>query len=148
MQRIAAFHFYAAALLDLHQIHGYKAVLEYLPIVLPCILREINSSEDKSSHELSELATLAKESGEFMKQLVGHEAYTEILVSCRKVLQKKKMTRKVEKSQLAVTNPKIAARMRVKKQANKKEAKKKKNALIRGKVMKRKKLKDVALLEE
>ncbi|KAK2714978.1 hypothetical protein QYM36_009836 [Artemia franciscana] len=148
VKRIAAFHFYAAALLDLHQIHGYKAVLEYLPTVLPCILREINSSEDKSSHELSELATLAKESGEFMKQLVGHEAYTEILVSCRKVLQKKKMTRKVEKSQLAVTNPKIAARMRVKKQANKKEAKKKKNALIRGKVMKRKKLKDVALLEE
>lgn len=115
-----------AGIVTLIDAEKIKQILHHL---LAPIVRELGTTEESNS----ELRQLAKEVGNLLKKKVGTELYISTMSKLQTQLNVRRAERKRERVQLAVTNPDIAAKKKIKLQVKKKDAKKRKMEMIKGK---------------
>ncbi|XP_059968757.1 small subunit processome component 20 homolog [Mesoplodon densirostris] len=144
LKRTCIFKFLGAVAMDL----GIDKVKPYLPVIIAPLFRELNSTY---SDQDPSLKNLSQEIIELLKKLVGLESFSLAFASVQKQATEKRALRKKRKALEFVTNPDIAAKKKLKKHKNKKEAKKRKIEFLRpGYKAKRQKshsLKDLAMVE-
>ncbi|XP_059881443.1 small subunit processome component 20 homolog isoform X1 [Delphinus delphis] len=144
LKRTCIFKFLGAVAMDL----GVDKVKPYLPVIIAPLFRELNSTY---SDQDPSLKNLSQEIIELLKKLVGLESFSLVFASVQKQATEKRALRKKRKALEFVTNPDIAAKKKLKKHKNKKEAKKRKIEFLRpGYKAKRQKshsLKDLAMVE-
>ncbi|XP_033283525.2 small subunit processome component 20 homolog [Orcinus orca] len=144
LKRTCIFKFLGAVAMDL----GIDKVKPYLPVIIAPLFRELNSTY---SDQDPSLKNLSQEIIELLKKLVGLESFSLVFASVQKQATEKRALRKKRKALEFVTNPDIAAKKKLKKHKNKKEAKKRKIEFLRpGYKAKRQKshsLKDLAMVE-
>lgn len=116
--------------LDIHKIKG---IINHL---LAPLVREMLTTEESNKS----LRHLAKEVANMIKNRIGLEEYTEILSKLQLQLSAKRSERKRARAQLAVTEPEIFAKKKIKHHDKKKEAKKRKIADRKEKKTKRRKI--------
>ena len=92
--------------------------------IIPFLHREMAG---KSSTDTAQLQSIANEVGEILKEKIGMEQYSEMLIECSKKNLEKKVRRKEELSNLLVTNPEAA--QEIKKMKTKKKADSRKRKL-------------------
>ncbi|XP_037369681.1 small subunit processome component 20 homolog [Talpa occidentalis] len=144
LKRTCIFKFLGAMAMDL----GVDKVKPYLPVIIAPLFRELNST---CLDQDPLLKNLSQEIIELLKKLVGLENFSLAFASVQKQANEKRALRKKRKALEFVTNPDIAAKKKLKKHRNKKEAKKRKIEFLRpGYKAKRHKshsLKDLAMVE-
>ncbi|XP_004675815.1 PREDICTED: small subunit processome component 20 homolog isoform X2 [Condylura cristata] len=144
LKRTCIFKFLGAMAMDL----GADKVKPYLPVIIAPLFRELNST---CLDQDPLLKNLSQEIIELLKKLVGLENFSLAFASVQKQASEKRALRKKRKALEFVTNPDIAAKKKMKKHRNKKEAKKRKIEFLRpGYKAKRHKshsLKDLAMVE-
>lgn len=118
-----------------------EKVISVLPNLLAPLVREMITTEESNAP----LRQLSKQVGNLLKKRVGIELYTKTLNESQQRLSVKRAERKRERTQLAVTNPEMFAKKKIKLHEKKKEAKKRKIGQKKGKVHKAKKRKVVDL---
>lgn len=126
----AVFKWIGAVAVDL----GKESLPLYLHHLLPPLVRVLTSSDD--SH--TELRRLAKEVADIIKKKVGADEYTHHFTKLQFSLAARRADRKKIRAQEAVTEPQKAAKRRIKKQLKRKDSKKKKISVLKGKPVKRK----------
>ena len=80
----------------------------------------------KSSTDKAKLQSIANEVGEILKEKIGMEKYSELLIGCSKRNLDKKVKRKEEMSNLVITNPEAAQELRRMKTKKKADSRKRK----------------------
>lgn len=113
-----------ATAVDLENVQG---ILQHL--LAPIVREMITTDENESS-----IRHLSKEVGNLIKKKVGIEKYTEIVSKLQQQLFVKRAERKRSRNQLAVTDPEIFAKKKIKHHEKKKEAKKRKISERKGSV--------------
>ncbi|XP_016914705.1 small subunit processome component 20 homolog [Apis cerana] len=107
--------------------------MEFLNVVLfnimSPIVREISAVEEKNTT----LRRLAKEAAMMIKKRLDNEQYTKLLNRIQQNLDIKKAERRKIRTQQFVTDPELAAKRKIVRQQKKKEAKKRKLDIVRGK---------------
>lgn len=105
------------------------------------LVREMITTEEKNAP----LRQLAKEVSNIIKKKIGMEQYTNLLSKLQETLSVKRAERKRARTQLAVTDPEVYAKKKIKKQVKKKEAKKRKIDQLKGtkRIFKKRKLVDL-----
>lgn len=118
-----------------------QIVVKVLPHILAPLVRELVTTEEKNT----ELRRLSKEVANLLKQKVGLQLYTETLQKLQQNLSVKRAERKRTRTQLAVTDPEIFAKRKIKRHEKKKESKKRKINALKGQKrnFKRRKLVDL-----
>ncbi|XP_066256541.1 small subunit processome component 20 homolog [Euwallacea similis] len=115
----------------------YKPMLHHL---LAPLVREMITTEEKNAP----LRQLAKEVSHHVKKRIGMEEYTKTLQRLQQNLTVKRAERKRERTQLAVTDPEVYAKKKIKIHEKKKVAKKRKVEELRGKkIFKKRKVLDL-----
>lgn len=124
-----------AVALDMEKL---SPVLHHL---LGPLVREMITTEEKNAP----LRQLAKEVSNIIKKKIGIEQYTQLLSKLQETLSVKRAERKRARTQLAVTDPEVYAKKKIKKQVKKKEAKKRKIDQLKGtkRIFKKRKLVDL-----
>ncbi|XP_064596875.1 small subunit processome component 20 homolog [Liolophura sinensis] len=117
IKRKNVFKWLAAVSLDL----GEPILSGILPLMLPPLIRE---SSEKTNSTDTALKSLALEVLELIKGIVGVEIFTQLYTKVQRVLQERRISRKRQRAEEAVTNPEMAAKRKLKKNLSKKEAKK------------------------
>ncbi|CAH2002387.1 unnamed protein product [Acanthoscelides obtectus] len=122
--------------LDMEKV---RPVLHHL---MAPLVRELITTEEKNAP----LRQLAKEVTNMLKKKIGMEEYTQVLSKLQQNLSVKRAERKRARTQLAVTDPEIFAKKKLKRQERKKESKKRKMAEMKGKkLFKKRKVLDMEL---
>lgn len=111
--------------------------------LLAPLVREMGTTEESNAP----LRQLAKEVGGLLKRKVGPDVYISTMSKLQMQLNVRRAERKRERLQLAVTNPDIAAKKKIKLQEKKKDAKKRKIEALKGKKCLKKRRKNVDLDE-
>ncbi|GLV33838.1 uncharacterized protein CBL_11277 [Carabus blaptoides fortunei] len=111
--------------------------------LLAPLVREMGTTEESNAP----LRHLAKEVGGLLKRKVGTDVYLSTMSKLQMQLNVRRAERKRERLQLAVTNPDIAAQKKIKLQVKKKDAKKRKIEMLKGKKCLKKRRKNVDLDE-
>lgn len=101
------------------------------------LVREMTTTEPSNAP----LRQLAKEVANIIKKKVGNEEYIKTVAQIQMQLNVKRAERKRERKQLAITEPEIVAKKKIKMQVKKKEAKKRKIEGFKGKKPMKKKRK-------
>ncbi|KAJ8935872.1 hypothetical protein NQ318_019456 [Aromia moschata] len=117
------------------------SILPVLHHMLAPLVREMITVEEKNAP----LRQLAKEVANLLKKKVGVEEYTKTLSKLQQTLSVKRAERKRARTQLAVTDPEMFAKKKIKRHERKKEAKKRKMSELKGtkKNFKRRKVVDL-----
>nr|CAI5867716.1 unnamed protein product [Callosobruchus analis] len=106
------------------------------------LVRELITTDEKNAP----LRQLAKEVTNMLKKKIGIEEYTGLLSKLQQNLSIKRAERKRARTQLAVTDPEVYAKKKIKRQEKKKESKKRKMAEMKGKkAFKKRKVVDIEL---
>ncbi|KAF5307845.1 hypothetical protein FQR65_LT18317 [Abscondita terminalis] len=123
--RTAVFKWIAAVVtvLDL------PAVVSVLHHLLAPLARELATNDEGNAT----LRQLAKEVGTMLKNRVGMELYTNALSKVEQRVEVKRSERKRERTQLAVTDPELYAKKKIRMNEKKKELRKRKLAQRKGK---------------
>lgn len=100
--------------------------------LLAPLVREMVSTEETNSA----IRQLAKDVSILIKKKIGIEKYTDILSKLEQQLSVKRAERKRSRNQLAITDPEIFAKKKIKHHEKKKEAKKRKISERKGSVKK------------
>ncbi|GAB6033711.1 U3 snoRNP protein [Chamberlinius hualienensis] len=112
-------------------------LMSCLNLILPSLLREITVDARFIDEELK---NLAQEVIDGIKETVGIETFNYHYAQVQQSVSEKKSRRKIASSSLAVVNPQLAARRKMKKNLIKNESKKRKiKAFNKGRVNKRQK---------
>lgn len=119
-------------------IDKIKAVLHHL---LAPLIRELLTTEESNAP----LRQLAKHVANLLKKRVGLETYTDIMSKVEHQISVKRAERKRTKRQLAVTDPEMYAKKKIKRHEKKKEGKKRKLDQMKGTKRKFKRRKAVDL---
>lgn len=119
-------------------VEKLEKILHHL---LAPIVREMLTIEESNAP----LRHLAKEVGSLLKKRVGIDVYTEKMAKVQQHLSVRRAERKRSKRQLAVTDPEIYAKKKIKRQEKKKETKKRKLEEMKGRKRKVKRRKVVDL---
>ncbi|XP_054720944.1 small subunit processome component 20 homolog [Uloborus diversus] len=109
---------------------GKERLMPVLSIALLPLCREIS---DASKHADEELKKNVKEVLDLIQSVVGVEDFTNAYTSVQSALLKKKVKRKQDKAKEAVTDPAKFAQKKIKKHLSKRESKKRKIMLQKGK---------------
>ncbi|XP_059468867.1 small subunit processome component 20 homolog [Neocloeon triangulifer] len=104
--------------------------------MLAPVVREITITNENNPHAPHGLRKLAKEVANIIKGQIGVEAFALATSKLNAKFSEHKATRKRKIAQQAITDPELAAKRRIKKQAMKKVLKKKKINSLRGRVRK------------
>ncbi|KAJ8922426.1 hypothetical protein NQ315_004372 [Exocentrus adspersus] len=104
------------------------AILPVLHHLLAPLVREMITTEEKNAP----LRQLSKEVAGLLKKKVGMERYTETLSRLQQTLSVRRAERKRTRTQLAVTDPEMYAKKKIKRHERKKEAKKRRIAELKG----------------
>ncbi|CAH0545672.1 unnamed protein product [Brassicogethes aeneus] len=120
------------------ELDRLKPILHHL---MAPLVREMITVEEKNSP----LRQLSKEVANLIKKRIGMEQYTKTLTQLQQSLSVKRAERKRVRTQLAVTDPEIFAKKKIKRHEKKKELKKRKIADFKGKPRNFKKRKTVDL---
>ncbi|KAK2893002.1 hypothetical protein Q8A67_012990 [Cirrhinus molitorella] len=143
LKRICVFKFLGAIAVYL----GKDRLGPYLPTIIAPLYRELDSTYADQDPTLK---NLAKELIELMKKMVGLQRFALSFAAVQKEATQRRASRKKARSMLAVTNPDVAARKKIKKQLKKNEAKKRKITFVRkgpkAKKSKQTSLKDMAMV--
>ncbi|KAG5868691.1 hypothetical protein JTB14_031637 [Gonioctena quinquepunctata] len=107
------------------EVDNFLPVLHHL---LAPLVREMITTEEKNAP----LRQLAKEVSNLLKEKVGLDKYTSTISKLQQTLSVKRAERKRTKTQLAVTNPEMFAKKKIKRHEKKKEAKKRKIDDLKG----------------
>ncbi|XP_012286717.1 small subunit processome component 20 homolog [Orussus abietinus] len=122
--------------------------MEYLePVLLHVmspLVREISTTEESNAP----LRHLAKDAARMIKKKLDAEEYTRLLRKVQQRLDMRRAERKRTRTQQFVTDPELAAKRKIARQQKKKEAKKRKMDVMKGKKTPRKKPKKEVNLEE
>lgn len=111
--------------------------LLFLSLFSAPLVREMTTTEESNAP----LRQLAKEVANIIKKKVGHEEYVKTVSQIQMQLNVKRAERKRERKQLAITEPEIVAKKKIKMHEKKKEAKKRKIEGFKGKKPAKKKKK-------
>ncbi|RZB39164.1 small subunit processome component 20 -like, partial [Asbolus verrucosus] len=124
-----------ATVLDLENI---TPIFSHL---LAPLVREMITTEESNAP----LRQLSKEVANLLKKKVGVEEYTKALSNLQQILSAKRAERKRARTQLAVTDPEVFAKKKIKRHEKKKDAKKRRIAEMKGtkKNFKRRKVVDL-----
>lgn len=135
--RTAVFKWIAGVAIAL-DVEKMSPVLHHL---LGPLARELITTEETHAP----LRQLAKEVSNIIKKKIGMEKYTITLSKLQETISIKRAERKRARTQLAVTDPEIYAKKKIKKQFKKKETKKRKIDQLKGskRVFKKRKLVDL-----
>lgn len=116
-------------------------VIKVLPHILAPLVREMLTTDEKNA----QLRQLGKEVAKLLKQKVGFDVYTDTLSKLQQNLSVKRAERKRTRTQLAVTDPEMFAKKKIKRNEKKRELKKRKISALKGekRVFKRRKLVDL-----
>ncbi|KFM72554.1 Small subunit processome component 20-like protein, partial [Stegodyphus mimosarum] len=109
---------------------GKEKVFPMLNSILVPLCREISDASERPDEDLKKTA---QEVLDLLANIVGIEEFTGAYADVQSTLFKKKMKRKREKAQEAVTKPQSYAQKRIKKQLKKKESKKRRILKQKGK---------------
>ncbi|XP_043248533.1 small subunit processome component 20 homolog [Colletes gigas] len=110
--------------------------------IMSPIAREMSSTEESNVA----LRRLAKEAAVMIKKRLGNEEYTRLLSRVQQKLDIKKAERRKSRTQQFVTDPELAAKRKIARQQKKKEARKRKMDVMKGKkVTKKRRKKEVDL---
>ncbi|KAF5285550.1 hypothetical protein FQA39_LY16615 [Lamprigera yunnana] len=114
-----------------------EAILSVLHHLVAPLVRELRAAEE------GDISTrqLAKEVGDLIKSRIGIETYTNTLAKIEQGVERKRSERKRERTQLAVTDPEMFAKKKIRLNEKKKELRKRKIAARGGKVVKKKRRK-------
>lgn len=105
-----------------------NAITPVLHHLLAPLVREMITTEEKNAP----LRQLSKEVANLLKNKVGMEKYTNTLSKLQQTLSIKRAERKRSRTQLAVTDPEVFAKKKIKRHEKKKESKKRKMAEMKG----------------
>lgn len=103
-------------------------IVPVLHHLLGPLVREMITDEEKNAP----LRQLAKEVSNIIKNKIGLEMYTNSLSKLQESISTKRAERKRVRTQLAVTNPEVYAKKKIKRQEKKKESKKRKIDDLKG----------------
>lgn len=117
------------------------AIMPVLHHLLAPLVREMITTEEKNAP----LRQLSKEVANLLKNKVGMEEYTNTLSKLQQSLSVRRAERKRSRTQLAVTDPEMFAKKKIKRHEKKKESKKRKMAEMKGTKRNFKKRKTVEL---
>lgn len=115
----------------------FENLESFLDHLLVPLVREMMTAEESNAP----LRQLSKEVGKLIKKKIGLEEYTKRLSKLQQHITIKRADRKRVQAQLAVTNPEIFTKKKIKKLERKKEAKKRKIQSGKGVIKKGKKRK-------
>lgn len=110
--------------------------LKLTEVMLPFLYREMMG---KSSTDTHALKTLAIEVSELLKETIGNEKYSSLLIRCSKAAAETKQKRKREQAVLAVNDPEAAYALKKAKRGKLSAKKRKNDARNPYRVIKRKK---------
>ncbi|CAG9859449.1 unnamed protein product [Phyllotreta striolata] len=96
--------------------------------LLAPLVRELGTTEEKNAP----LRHLAKEVANLVKEKIGADVYSEVLLKQQQHLSVKRAERKRTRTQLSVTDPESYAKRKIKRHEKKKEAKKRKIESLKG----------------
>ncbi|KAL3285278.1 hypothetical protein HHI36_019388 [Cryptolaemus montrouzieri] len=118
-----------------------ETVLSILHHLMSPLVREMLTTEESNAP----LRQLSKEVGNIIKKKVGLEKYTETLSKLQQTLSVRRAERKRSRNQLAVVDPELYAKKKIKRNEKKKDVKKRKIAELKGvkKVFKKRKIADL-----
>ncbi|CAH1799075.1 unnamed protein product [Owenia fusiformis] len=119
LKRSSVFKWTAAVGLELGSIH----LPPCLHLMLPALQREVG---DNSTTSDADLKSLANEVLELFKGIVGVEVFTQAYANVQKDRSLKKEERKRHQAMEVIAKPEIAARKKIRKNEQKKEARKRK----------------------
>ncbi|XP_053572968.1 small subunit processome component 20 homolog [Bombina bombina] len=144
LKRTCIFKFLGALAVDL----GKEKVKPLLSTIIAPLFRELNSTYAEQDPTLK---NLSQEIIDLLKNLVGLESFSLAFAAVQKQANQKRVIRKKQKALQAVANPEMAAKKKLKKHKNKKEAKKRKIEFLRpgykAKKARSNVLKDLAMVE-
>ncbi|XP_023019456.2 LOW QUALITY PROTEIN: small subunit processome component 20 homolog [Leptinotarsa decemlineata] len=103
-------------------------ILPVLHHLMAPLVREMITTEEKNAP----LRQLAKEVSNLLKTKLGMEIYTDMISKLQQTLSVKRAERKRTRKQLAVTDPEIYAKKKIKRHERKKEARKRKISDLKG----------------
>ncbi|KAK9881414.1 hypothetical protein WA026_016304 [Henosepilachna vigintioctopunctata] len=106
-----------------------EATIPILNHLMAPLVREMLTTEESNAP----LRQLSKEVGKIIKNKVGFEIYTETLSKLQQSLTVKRADRKRSKNQLAILDPELHAKKKLKRNEKKKDSKKRKIAEFKGK---------------
>ncbi|XP_046389961.1 small subunit processome component 20 homolog [Ischnura elegans] len=136
--RSAVFKLLAAVALDLSS--DPEHLQRHLPLILGPVVREMENKpqqgDEPRSKEMKELRRLAHEVSELIKEKVGLEAYATVVNSIQRKLTSRRTERKRMRAQEAVSMPEKAAKRKIRKQQVKKQLKKRKFSIMKGRKLK------------
>nr|CAI5867718.1 unnamed protein product [Callosobruchus analis] len=136
--RTEVFKWIAGVVMALH-IEKIRPVLLHL---MAPLVRELITTDEKNAP----LRQVAKEVTNMLKKKIGIEEYTDLLSKLQQNLSIKRTERKRARTQLAITDPELYAKKKIKRQEKKKESKKRKMAEMKGKkTFKKRKVVDIEL---
>ncbi|XP_022902088.2 small subunit processome component 20 homolog [Onthophagus taurus] len=105
-----------------------ESVLENVHHLMAPLVREMVTTDEKEAP----LRQLSKEVGGIIKKKIGVEKYTEVLAKVQQQLSVKRAERKRTRTQLAVTDPELYAKKKIKHHEKKKETRKRKISQRKG----------------